>query len=315
MDVGEQARRSSRSSRASCGAAPAGRATAAVSSGRLCSRRSRDAARVEQAHLRRGELDRERQALEAPADVGDVGGVVLVDGEAGLDRRRAVDEQHARRRAQRAVEARRGRRVGRRQRGDLVHLLAADPQHDAARHEELRERRGGVQPHEHGRGIDDLLEVVEHDEHAPSRQRVRDALLERRFAVVADAERVRDRRHQQSRLEHALEQHEVDAVGEEVLRRARRLDREPALADAAGADQAHDPALAAGEQVAQARDVVFAADRRGVRDRDALEGGRRRGRRGRRRPCARDSSKRSARSVARSPATCSSRSAAVSNGR
>ena len=106
---------------------------------------------------------------------------------------------------------------------------------------------------QHRGGIDDLLEVVEHDQHAPARQRVRDALFERGFAVVADAEGVRDRRHEQSRLEHALEQHEVDAVGEEVLARARRLDREPALADAAGPDQADDPALAAREQVAHAR--------------------------------------------------------------
>ena len=59
-------------------------------------------------------------------------------------------------------------------------------------------RRDGVQPHEDGRGIDDLLEVVEHDEHPAVGERARDALLERGFAVVADAEVVRDRRQQQS---------------------------------------------------------------------------------------------------------------------
>ena len=159
---------------------------------------------------------------------------------------------------------------------DLVHLLAADPQHDPARHEELRERRGRIQLHQHGRRLDDLLEVVEHDQHAASRQRVRDALVERRLAVVADAERIRDRRHEESGLEHALEQHEVDAVGEEILDGPSGLDREPALADAAGADHAHHPALTVGEQIAQPGDVVLASDRRGVGDRDVLLRGRRR---------------------------------------
>jgi hypothetical protein len=38
-----------------------------------------DPAGGQKAHLRRRELDREREALEAPADVGDVRRVVLVD--------------------------------------------------------------------------------------------------------------------------------------------------------------------------------------------------------------------------------------------
>ena len=118
---------------------------------------------------------------------------------------------------------------------DLVDLLAADAQHDPARHEEGRQRRDRVQPHQHGRGIHDLLEVVEHDQHAPALERARDALLEAGLAVVADAEEVGDRRQEQAGLEHALQQHEVGAVGEEVLGGVRDLDREPALADPARA--------------------------------------------------------------------------------
>ena len=56
--------------------------------------------------------------------------------------------------------------------------------------------------------------------------------------------------------------HEVDAVGEEVGRRLRDLDREPALADPAGTDERHDPVRAAREQVAHRGDVLLAADRR-----------------------------------------------------
>ena len=70
----------------------------------------------------------------------------------------------------------------------LVHVLAADPQHDAARDEEAGQRRGAVQADEHRRRLDDLLEVVEHDEHPPIAERMRESLDDGGFAVVPDAE-------------------------------------------------------------------------------------------------------------------------------
>ena len=72
----------------------------------------------EQAHLRRGELDRQRQPLEAPADVGDGGGVLV-----GERRSRAWPPARGRRTARTAGELRRAversraaASVGRRQR-------------------------------------------------------------------------------------------------------------------------------------------------------------------------------------------------------
>ena len=56
----------------------------------------RDPRRGEDAHLRRRELDGERESLQAPADVGDVGGVLLGHDETGLGGLGAVDEQRAR---------------------------------------------------------------------------------------------------------------------------------------------------------------------------------------------------------------------------
>ena len=49
-----------------------------------------------------------------------------------------------------------------------------------------------------------------------SSEGVRDALLERCFAVVADAEGERDRGEQQRGFEHILQADEVGAVGEQV---------------------------------------------------------------------------------------------------
>src|SRR6478609_4798658 len=65
-------------------------------------------------------------------------------------------------------------------------------------------RRERVEPHERGRRIDDLLEVVEHDEHAPAAEGEPEPLLQGAVAGVPHAEPVRDRRQQEGRLEHVL---------------------------------------------------------------------------------------------------------------
>ena len=142
-----------------------------------------------------------------------------------------------------------------------------------------RKRASGatrVQPDQHRRGIHDLLEVVEHDQHAPTLQGARDALLEARFAVVADAEEVGDRRQQQPLLEHALQQDEVGAVGKEVLGGVRDLDRETALSDPARPDERHHPVLALLQQLAHLREVALTADRGRVGGGDAGDEGCRR---------------------------------------
>ena len=183
--------------------------TAAVSSGRLCSRRSAMPAGVRMrtfaaaSSIASGSPSSRRQMSARSAALS-----AVTSKPASTARARSTNSVHGGG-ARGAVEARRAVAGRGRQRRDLVHLLAADAQHDAARHEERRRRRDRVQPHQDGGGIDDLLEVVEHEQHAAIGERVRDALLERGFAVVADAEAVRDRRQQQPRLEHALERHEV----------------------------------------------------------------------------------------------------------
>ena len=127
------------------------------------------------------------------------------------------------------------------QRRDVVDLLAADAQHDPARHQEARVGRDGVQADEHGCGIHDLLEVVEHDEHASAVQR------DARCAPRAALRRCRGCRagarscgSSSRRLEHVLQRDEVPGR-EELAGGAGDLDREAALADPAGTDEGHEP--------------------------------------------------------------------------
>ena len=241
-----------------------------------------------------------------------------VSAKSGLTALRAVDEQLARRGTRGArLERCRRRGIRRRQRRHLVDALAADAQHDAARDEEGRAvGASGVQPDDRGRRVDDLLEVVEHDEHAaPARARARCAPRGRAsplsrmpspYAIVGS------RSAGSSTFSRATK---YGAVGEEVLGRARGLDREAALADPAGADQPDDPVARRGASSSRTSAISpLAADHARCTGRHARD---ERGRGCRIRSPRRraDSSKRSARRVARSPATCSSSCSAVSNGR
>ena len=158
----------------------------------------------------------------------------------------------------------------------LVDLLAADAEHDPACHQEARGRRDRVQPHEHRGGTHDLLEVVEHDQHATPLQGVGDAVLEARLAVVPNAEEVGDRGQQQALLEHALQKDEEGAVGKQILGGVRDLDRETALPDPARADEGHHPVLAPLEQLAHLGEVALSTDRGRVGGRNPRDEGCRR---------------------------------------
>jgi hypothetical protein len=139
---------------------------------------------VEERGRRRSELDGERQPVEAPADVGDR--VVLVGGarEASTRRGRArVEELDA------GV-------VG--EGLDADDVLGPDAERRPARreHDELRAvRRQGREVR--GR-VEDLLEVVEQQEHPPARQEGSQPVRGAAVARLRDAERGRDRRNDEA---------------------------------------------------------------------------------------------------------------------
>ena len=85
-----------------------------------------------------------------------------------------------------------------------------------------------------GGRVQHLLEVVEHDEVAAAGARHAQLLGERAVARVAHAELARDRRQHVVGVAHVLERTKVTRSNG-AAGAARDLDREPALADPAGA--------------------------------------------------------------------------------
>ncbi len=129
------------------------------------------------------ELDGERDAVEAAADLGDRLGVPGVEDEGRLDRVRPVAEQPHRVVAdQRGAVGRRGDREG----PQRPHLLAVDTETLAARREHahtwamLDQRRG-----ERAGGVEQVLAVVEHEEQSLGTEELCDRVGE----VVACARR------------------------------------------------------------------------------------------------------------------------------
>ena len=131
----------------------------------------------EQLRTRGGELDRERQAVEADADLGDRRRVRVRDREVGLHGPGALDEERdrvvlrERRRARAGGPGRAGRAAepgtrARRRGGAGARLVASS----------FRCRRGREQVGERGRRFEEVLEVVEHEQEPLLGEEMREAL-------------------------------------------------------------------------------------------------------------------------------------------
>ena len=200
----------------------------------------------------RGELDRERNPLEPVAHVAEL--VAL-----GVDGRACRGGARAEKLACRA----------RLERRDIDHALGREPQRPPARREH-GEAGSRVEQPGHRRGaVDEMLEVVEHEQELASTNGVRDELGPARRTRLAQPKRTRDRGQQQARV---LERREVDddgAVGEPAAETMRELDRDSRLPDPARADERDQPRARIEQLPLERSEHVFASDRRRVRRRDA----------------------------------------------
>ena len=120
----------------------------------------------EQLGARGGKLDREREAVEADADLGDRRRVRVRDGEVGLHGAGALDEERDRLVLRERRDLGQMRGVGQVERRHRELVLAGEVHGDAARDEQLQLRRSREQVGERGRRLDEVLEVVE-DEQQP----------------------------------------------------------------------------------------------------------------------------------------------------
>ena len=119
--------------------------------------------RRKQLGSRRGELDRERQAVEPYAQLGDRGRILLGQGEARIGGLRARDEE-----LRRLV-------LGERRHGVLV--LCSKVKRRAARHDHSQSRRCNEEPRHQRRGREHLLEIVDQQQQPRARQRPDQRLL------------------------------------------------------------------------------------------------------------------------------------------
>ena len=91
-------------------------------------------------------------------------------------------------------------------------MLAVDAKRVAAGHEELEPRRLGEQPRDEGRGVHELLEVVQHEE-LGARPEVIDERRSR-IARVLQTKRSRDLGGNEGRIFQRAQPNEEDAVRE-----------------------------------------------------------------------------------------------------
>ena len=160
-----------------------------------------DPGRGEHFHSCRRQLDCERQAVEVVADLRTRGEVYLVGLEIGAYRACPFEEHTHCSVGAEWIE----RKL----------LLAADPQPSAAGDDGLQARACRRDRAERRRGLDHLLEVVDHEEQLPAPEVGDQPLLEVALEVE-EPERPRDRAHDQARVGHGLERHRYHAVGELV---------------------------------------------------------------------------------------------------
>ena len=157
------------------------------------------------------------------------------------------------------------------ERRDRQFVLAGDAQRGAAGHDELRARRRGQQAADLRRRVEELLEVVDHQQQRAAREQAHQPF------ALGGAQLLRDLGGDERGVGERGERDEAGAVGELRGEPVGQLDREAGLADAAGPGEREQAHVGIGEQRGGGDQVGLAAEQRG---RGSGEGGR--GQRGRR---------------------------------
>ena len=207
---------------------------------------------VERADVRRRQLDRQREPVEARADPADGLGVGVGQREPGPRGPRPVGEERDRLRLQPQGRHR-------------VLVLAVEVEVRPARREDRQLRRGREQLRHDRRGVEEVLEVVEDQQQVALAHEPRQGLADRLPGRRAQVERLRDRGRDELAVADRRERHEAGAVGEPLLQAAGDLEREPRLARPAGAREREQARARPMEQLAQVLELALAADERAGR--------------------------------------------------
>jgi hypothetical protein len=124
-------------------------------------------------------------------------------------------------------------------------VFPRNPQPDATGDQDLQTGTSDQEPDEQRGGLDDLLEVVQHQQHMVVPQGLDQALCEWATARLADTERLGDGRRHEVRLGERRQVHEADAVGELRRQLGGHRQRQPGLAHSARTGQRHQTRIGA----------------------------------------------------------------------
>ena len=198
----------------------------------------------EEADAGGGELDGEWQTIQASADQ--------------LDGCRVPAGRHeVRRGGERPIDEQRDRLI-RRERADRIDVLGRDVERFATGDERSACRCSRDERGQQRSGLDDLLEVVDHEQHL-LRGEERGQRLP---GTLVDPECLRDRGNDEVRIGDAGQVDQVDAIGMLVKQVRGNLDRQACLARSAGARQGHEPNVTPAQQGAQLADLSLPSDER-----------------------------------------------------
>ena len=214
----------------------------------------------QRAHPRRRELQRERNALDPRAELGDGRRFALGQREAGLLQLRARHEQLDGFRARQRLDARGG--LGQRERQHRIDLLARDAQRFAARRDDPDVgRRAQQRVGKRCAGAHHLLAVVEDQQRLPRLQMRAQRVRERLARLLAHGEHLRRLVRDERRIADRREVQEPDAVGIRVEHVGGDLQRQPRLAETAHAEQRQQ--AVALEELSGLLELALASDERG----------------------------------------------------
>ena len=185
---------------------------------------------------RRGQLDRERQAIQPADDLGDRGGVPLINGEAGHHGGGPLGEQPYRLAGGERRE-RGGRPLRQGERRDRAFLLARHAKGRPAAHQDTQ-ITGVAQQFRHHRGRrQQVLEVVQDDQELAISQVISEMLDQRPASGVRQPDALGDRRKNQPGVCDRRQPDEIDPIRIFACQPRGEFDAKTRLAAATGAGQ------------------------------------------------------------------------------
>ena len=151
------------------------------------------------------------------------------------------------------------------ERRNLELVLRGDVERCSARGDGLQPRCGGGQRRHQWRRVEQVLEVVEYEQELMVGEEALERFLRR--PARGDAKRARNRRGDERSAAHRCQLDEGGAVSEAHREAVRQLEREPRLADAAGAGERQEPHAVLSQQPLRVGELAASPEQRRRRQR------------------------------------------------